>query len=141
MNGVNVSLWAVIVATVVQYVVGAIWYMPIFGTLWGKIHGFDTMDKKTQQAMRRKMAPMMVLQLVITAFTAYVLAYVIKALPNHSAYSLAFWMWFGFVLPTQVSAVIFGGTSPKWVFSKIMIMAGGGLVCLEAAAIVLSHIG
>ena len=33
-----------------------------------------------------------------------------KSLPAENPYKMAFWMWLGFMLPVQVSAVVFGGT-------------------------------
>jgi hypothetical protein len=53
-NVETVSLSAVAVATVVQFIVGAIWYMPIFGKLWGEMFGFDKLSKKQQQEMQSK---------------------------------------------------------------------------------------
>ena len=32
---------AIILASIAEFIVGAIWYTPIFGNVWGKIHGFD----------------------------------------------------------------------------------------------------
>jgi hypothetical protein len=52
-------------------------------------------------------------------------------------YVLAVVVWIGFVVPTQVSGVIFGGTDAKWIFPKIAIQAGGSLLCLVAAAFIL----
>ena len=50
---------------------------------------------------------------------------------------MAGFFWLGFVVPAQVSAVIFGGTEPKWVVTKLAIMSAASLLCLEAAAAVL----
>lgn len=134
----STAIWAVIVAAVAQFIVGAIWYMPLFGKLWGKIHGFDRKDKKTQVEMQRQMMPLLGIQLVMASATAYILALLIDVLPNENPYNLAVWMWFGFALPTQVSAVIFGGTASKWIVKKIAIMGGGAFVCYMIAAWVLS---
>lgn len=136
----NVSLWVVLLATVAQFFVGAIWYMPIFGNMWGKIHGFANQDKKTQKEMQKQMMPMMVIQLLVTFLTAFVLGVLVKSLPDASTYMLAFWVWLGFVVPTQVAAVIFGGTDPKSMTQKIGIMVGGSLACLEAAALIFNYV-
>jgi hypothetical protein len=53
---------------------------------------------------------------------------------------MAAFFWIGFVVPTQVSGVIFGGTEPKWIAKKILVQAGASFICLEVAAIVLSMI-
>lgn len=136
MNDVNI--FAVLVATVAQFAMGAIWYMPLFGKLWGEMHCFDKLDKKTQQDMQTKMGPYYGAQLLVTIVTTVVLAKLITALPSYAPYSLAMITWIGFVVPTQVSAVIFGGTDPQWIAKKILVMAGGSLVCLLVAAAILS---
>jgi hypothetical protein len=137
-SDLDVSITAVLPATVVQFVVGAVWYMPLFGKLWGEMFGFDKLSKKEQQALQSKMGPFYGLQLFVTLLTSFVLAHFIAAFPEYSAYKLAAWIWLGFVVPTQVSAVVFGGVESKWIPRRLGIMAGGSLACLTAAAWVLS---
>jgi hypothetical protein len=133
----NVNYVAVLVATVAEFVIGAVWYMPIFGKAWGQIHGFDKLSKAEQKAAQKDMMPLLVVQLVVTAMTTLVLAKLILLVPGYSVYQLAAMAWAGFVVPTQVAAVIFGGTDPKWLVKKTLIMAGGSLACLMAAAAIL----
>ena len=128
----NVNIWSVFAATVAQFAVGAVWYMVFFAKQWGQMHGFDKLSAKTQKEMQAKMGPFYLAQVLVTVLTAYVLAHFITALPGENAYKLATWLWLGFVVPTQVSAVIFGGTEPKWVVRKTLIMAFGSLACLWA---------
>ena len=129
---------AIVLAAVAQFIVGAIWYTPIFGKLWGKMHGFDKQSKEEQQKMMKKMGPLLAMQFLVTVVTSFVLALFIAALPaDWNAYGMAGFFWLGFVVPTQVSAVIFGGTEPKWVVKKIAIMAGASLICLMVAAAIL----
>lgn len=133
----HINYFAVIVATLVQFGIGFVWYTPIFGALWGKIHGFDKISKAEQQKMMKKMGPLFGLQLLMTLITTFVLAIFLAYQPTWNAYVMAGFFWIGFVVPTQVSAVVFGGTAPKWVATKIFIMAGASILCLEAAAFVL----
>jgi len=134
----DVNLVAVLAATVAQFVVGAVWYMGLFSKQWGEMFGFEKLSKKEQKEMQAKMGPWYGVQLLVTALTAYVLAYLIGALPAVGVYTLAVWVWLGFVVPTQVSAVIFGGVEAKWIPRRIIIMAGGSLACLLVAAWVIS---
>ena len=129
---------AILVASVAQFIIGAVWYMPIFGNIWGKIHGMDQVSPDERKVMQSKMMPLMVAQFIVTVVTTVVLAIFITNLPQSwNVYALAGFFWIGFVVPTQVSAVLFGGTKPEWVITKILIMAGGSLLCLEAAAIII----
>ena len=133
----SVNYFAVLVASVAEFIIGAIWYMAIFGKLWGKIHDFKEMNKEDQKKAQKQMSPMLVVQLIVTIVTTFVLAKLIVMLPNYSAYALAVILWLGFVVPTQIAVIIFGGTKPKWILTKALIMAGGSLVCLVVATAIL----
>ncbi|HEX7042700.1 MAG TPA: DUF1761 domain-containing protein [Patescibacteria group bacterium] len=133
----HINYLAILLATVVQFIIGAVWYMPLFGKLWGKIHGFDKESKATQQEMMKSMMPLLVVQFLMTLVTTFVLSLFITYIPTWNVYAMAGFFWIGFVVPTQVSGVIFGGTEGKWVITKVSIMAGGALLCLEAAATIL----
>jgi len=128
---------AIIVATIAQFIFGAIWYMPIFGKTWGKIHGFDQVAPDKQKEMMKGMWKLLVVQFIFTLITTVVFAYLLTGFTsNLSVYCLAFFFWLGFLLPTQVAAVIFGGTKPGWVMAKIAIAAGASLGCMEIIALV-----
>ena len=129
---------AILIASIAQFIIGAVWYMPIFGNTWGKIHGMDTVPPEELKVMQRKMWPLLLAQFVVTVVTTVVLAIFVTNPPQGwNVYALAGFLWIGFVVPTQVSAVLFGGTKPEWVITKILIMAGGSLLCLESAAIII----
>jgi hypothetical protein len=111
----------------------------LFGKLWWKIHGFDKLSKEVQQKMMKEMGPFYGLQAAVTLITSIVLAILLTdPVQNWSPFMIAFFLWLGFVVPTQVSAVIFGGTEGKWITKKIAVQAGASLACLEAAAVVFS---
>jgi hypothetical protein len=125
---------AILIASVAQFVIGFIWYAPLFGKLWGRIHGFDQLPKEVQMQMMKGMAPFYGLQFFVTIVTTVVLAIFIAYQPEWNAYAMAGFFWLGFVVPTQVSSVIFGGTEGKWIAKKIAVQAGASLLCLLAAA-------
>jgi hypothetical protein len=77
-------------------------------------------------------------QLLVTILTTVVLSVMINTIPVWSPYSLAFLIWLGFVVPAQVSAVIFGGTEPKWIPTKISLQSAASLLCLLSASFVIS---
>lgn len=134
----EINYLAVLVATVLQFFVGFIWYGPIFGKLWGQIHGFDKLSKEVQQKMMKEMGPFYGVQFGVTLVQTLVLALFIAVLPEGwNPYGLAGLLWLGFVVPTQVSSVIFGGTEGKWIVKKIAVQAGAALLCLEVAAAVI----
>lgn len=135
----EINYVAVLAATVAQFIFGAIWYMPIFGKTWGKIHGFDQVSPEKQKEMMSQMWPLLVAQFVFTFVTTVVFAIFLNNITTDwSIYMLAFMFWLGFVLPIQVAAVLFGGTKEGWVLTKIAIMAIGELGCLLILAFVLN---
>lgn len=134
----NINYVAVLVAAVAQFIFSAIWYMPIFGNMWGKIHGFDKVSPEEQKAMTKKMMPLLVAQFVVTVVTSVVFAILLDHVSSDwSIYCFALAYWLGFIVPTQIAAVLFGGTNPKWFIHKILIMGFGSLGCMMILAYVL----
>lgn len=85
------------------------------------------------------MPPLLALQFAVTVVTTVVFAKLLDAYTGAmSAYTLAALLWGGFLVPTQIGAVVFGGTEPKWVVKKTLIMAGAALGCVMIAAAVLT---
>jgi hypothetical protein len=131
---------AVFFATIAQFITGAIWYTPLFGKLWGKIHGFDKLDKKTQEKMMSQMGPIFGVQLLFTVITSVFLTMLKIMMPDISLYQTTAMIWLGFVVPAQVSGILFGGTEYKWMLPKALVMAGGSLVSLLVGAAVVTII-
>ena len=124
-------------ATVVQFAIGALWYSVLFGKLCMKMHDCDKLSREELKKMQQAMMPFYGLQLLMTLITTVILAIFLTYVPDWNYYALAGFIWFGFVLPTQVSGVIFGNTEKKWIVKKILVQTGMSLVGLEAAAIIL----
>lgn len=130
---------AIFVATVLQFISGWVWYMPLFGKAWGAMHGYDQLSKEDQDKAQKEMGPQLGLQFLGTLIMTTVLALFVAGLPAEwDTYGVAGLLWLGFVVPTQMSAVMFGGTPKQWMLKKTAIMAGGSLVSLMIAAATLS---
>lgn len=134
----EINILAVIAATVAMFAVGGVWYMVLFSKQWSKIHGMDKMTDKDLQEMSSKMGPYYGLQLLMTVLSAVALAYLIGLLPDVSPVLVALLVWAGFVLPADVSSVLFGGTKGNYMMPKILIQAGEALVRLVVAALIIS---
>lgn len=134
----EVNIFAVIVAAAAMFAVGALWYMVLFAKKWARMHGMDKLSDKQMKELSSKMGPFYGLQLLMTVISAWVLAYLMILLPEVSPILVAFLVWVGFVLPADVSSVIFGGTEGKYIGSKISIQAGEALVRLTVAALIIS---
>lgn len=110
---VEVNYIAVILAAVVAMVVGFVWYGPmLFGKQWMKLIGHTPESMKSAQ---KEMGKTYGISFVLALITAYVLAHVMFLSQNYFQYpavqtglTTAFWMWLGFVMPVQLTDVLFG---------------------------------
>lgn len=134
----EVNVLAVLAATAAMFATGAVWYMAFFSKQWGEIHGFEKLSKKEQKEMQAQMGPYYGTQLVVTFVSAWILAFLISIVSTATFYELAFLLWLGFIVPTEVSSVIFGGTEGRWILSKITIAIGGSLATTLVGAWVIS---
>lgn len=105
MPQVDVNYVAVIVAAVLQMVLGFLWYGPLFGKTW---MGFMkiTPGKVSQQVMVRTYAWTAVMSLI----TAYVLSLLVDYMGAKSVgagLAAAFWPWLGFVVPVTASSLLY----------------------------------
>ena len=115
--GVSVNYIALFIGGIASMAVGFAWYSPmLFGTTWMKLMGITEESMKTAQ---KEMGKMYGLSFVVTLLSGYVLAHVMTLSENFFHYPRlstglisAFWMWLGFVMPVQVTDVLFGGK--KW---------------------------
>ena len=140
---IEVNYTLIIVATLVQFVLGAVWYSPLmFGKIWMSIMEVSQYTKEELQKMQKSMMPFYGLQFILTLITTNCLAYVFamgKMVDvNYSVYMGAFWVWFGFMMPVAVSAVIWSSTKRKYWLKQIAIMCGMQFVGIMLAAFILT---
>lgn len=139
---VEVNYLAVLVAGVVNMVIGFLWYSyMLFAKPWMKEMGYT---KQSMQADQKKMAPYYALSFVAALVMAYVLSHVMAFSQNFYNYtavmtglSTGFFMWLGFVGPVQMTDVIFGKKS----WNLYFINTGYQLVSLLAMGVVIGLMG
>lgn len=115
---VNVNYIVVLLAAIVSMVIGFLWYSPmLFAKPWMKEMGLTDKSMKEGQ---KKMGPLYALSLVGSFVMAYVLYHIATMgayFFGHSGIDIglqsAFWSWLGFIMPVQMTEVIFGGKSWK----------------------------
>ncbi len=135
---VEVNYLAVLLAGVASMVVGFVWYGPmLFAKPWMKLMGHTAETMKKEQA---KMGQTYGLSFVLALVMAYVLSHVMALSENFFHYPVlqtgltsAFCMWFGFVMPVQMTDMLFGSKKGK----LFLINTGYQLVSLLAMGIVL----
>lgn len=130
--GVDINIWAVILAAASSMVVGSIWYaQKVFGAEWMKMVGLD--PKKAEKGA----AVALSLTALISLVTAYVLAHVIGLAQAYfggsylwNALQTGWWLWLGLTAGRMLTHDLFEGRRKKLSainlgneFVTIMLMA------------------
>lgn len=139
---IEVNYVAVLLAAIASFVIGFLWYSPLlFGKMWMKLRGITQANMKKGQ---KDMGMLYGLSLVVSLFTAYMLAHVMALSLNYYGYpklntglNSAFFMWLGFVMPVMVTATIF---SDKKNWKLFGIDTGYQLASLLVMGVVLALI-
>jgi len=136
----NINLVAILVAVVANFILGFLWYTPLFGKAWAKEMGFDMSVKPPASAMVKGM----IFMVIGNFFLAYVFAHNIAAwsyVPGIDQMSVtvqilnsAVFTWLGFYLPIDLSAVAWENRSWKLFF----INTGYHFMMLLVAAVILT---
>ena len=104
---------AVIVATLVHFILGGLWYSPLlFGNKFLQLINWS--PQKLQQMENESHAKELVIAFVMSFILVYILAHFVqytKATSAIGGIQTAFWLWLGFVVTTHVPTVIFEGRS------------------------------
>lgn len=66
---VSINWIGVLVAAVSAFIIGAVWYGPLFGKTWQKLVGLS--DKETQKNMTRTLVGAFVLTFIVSVVLAY----------------------------------------------------------------------
>lgn len=145
MENLNINMMAVLIAVVANFIVGYLWYTPLFGKAWGKEMGYNPDEKPPGS----ELAKGMIFMVIGNFLMAYVFAHNIAVWtpqtwghpdpgisPASMASSAAFFTWLGFYFPGDLGSVVWERKSWKLFF----INTGHHFVSLLIAAIVLTHI-
>lgn len=130
----RVNHFAVVIAALIYYILGAIWYSPkLFGEHWMKHEGLTPSEPK------KSMVLAFIGEFILDLVIAYVLAALfglLDVLEVQEGIIIAFWIWLGFLATTHFSAVLWG----KKTFAHYLIHAGFMLLGLVLMAIVLVYL-
>lgn len=136
----SINMTAILVAVVVNFFLGFIWYTPLFGKAWGKEMGYDPNMKPDNSVMFKGMAFMV----IGNFFFAWVFAHNIAAWefvpgineagPMANAMSAAIFTWLGFYFPGELGNTVWEKKSWKLFF----INTGYHLASLIVVAMILT---
>lgn len=107
----HISMVAILVAVVANFILGFIWYTPLFGKAWAREMGFDTSVKPSSGALAKGM----IFMVIGNFFLAYVFAHNIAAWsfvpgvnemgPVANIMNSTIFTWLGFYLPVDIGIV------------------------------------
>ena len=125
MPNIEINYVAILIAVVANFILGFLWYTPLFGKAWGKEMGFDMTKKPPQGALIKGM----VIMIIGNFLMAYVLAHNIAVWnpvtwglpastesPMGMAFAAAFFTWLGFFLPLDLNTIAWEMKSWKLFF-------------------------
>jgi Protein of unknown function (DUF1761) len=127
---------AVLVATLVHYILGGLWYSPLlFGNKFLQYINWtpEQLKQVESESHAKELAIAFVMSLVLVYILAHFVQYT-KATNALGGIQTAFWLWLGFVVTTQVPTVIFEGRS----FGLFAINVAYQLVGCSLAGIILA---
>lgn len=99
---------AVIVAAIVHFILGGLWYGPIFGNTFLKIIGWA--PAQVEQIVAQSHWSQYAVAFVTSLVLVYILAHFVQytgAKGVAGGMQTAFWLWLGFVATTQLATVLF----------------------------------
>lgn len=138
----NINMTGVFVAVVANFILGFLWYTPLFGKAWANEMGFDMTVKPTGGEMAKGMITMV----IGNFFMAYVFASNMAAWsfvpgvpglgPAMNIANATIFTWLGFYLPVDIGAV----TWEKKSWKLFGINTGYHFVTLLVAAVALTYV-
>ena len=100
---------AVIVATLVHFILGGLWYSPLlFGNKFLQIIGWT--PQQLEQLQAKGSAKELIVAFVTSLVLVYILAHFVqytKATNALAGIQTAFWLWLGFIATTNIATVLF----------------------------------
>ena len=142
MPNIEINYVAIAIAVVANFLLGFLWYTPLFGKAWAKEMGFDLTQKPPAGAMMKGM----ILMVIGNFLMAYVFAHNIavwnpltwgqpasEMSPMATVFYAAIFTWLGFFVPQDLSRV--GWEMKSW--KLFFINTGYHLVSLIVVAMIL----
>jgi hypothetical protein len=123
---IQINMTEVLIAVVANFILGAIWYMPLFGKVWAKEMKMDQNGPKPPASvMYRGMLIMVIGSFLMTYVFAHNIAVwnpltwgqaASPASPMQNAGMAAFFTWLGFFLPQDLGRIAWENNSWKLFF-------------------------
>lgn len=134
----DVNYYAVLASAFIALAVGAVWYGPLFGTLWKRLEGLSdeamrTMSLSPLQAMTGGFITSLMMMYVLAQLHISSTAYYTLSSGLAGGLMNAFWLWIGFAVPLTAGSFLWSGKSWKlWALNAsyylVVLMLAGALM-------------
>jgi hypothetical protein len=132
MHHIEPNIWAIIVAAIVRFVIGGIWYAPpVFGASWMRLTNCS--PEKFKSRMRKIFAGDLITNLIM----AFILFHLVRWLGVSAALqgaSVGFHCWLGFVATVTLAEMLY----EQRPFKLFLINNGFQLISLMAMGAILA---
>lgn len=123
---VAVNYLAVITCTVINMVLGGLWYSPLlFGTTWVELMGYDFKkmkdDPEVQKNAQKGYMISSVCHLIMTIMMAHFIEYMHASGSWWDGLKIGFCCWLGFTLTTMLPNHVFSKEKCSWLLAAINI--------------------
>lgn len=130
---VDINYLAVLVAAIVQMLLGWLWYGPLFGNTWTKLMNFS--EEHMRAAKAKGMGGSMGIMAIGTLLMSWVMAIFVTSAEAHygiwtASYGahVAFYLWLGFAIPLTLTSVLWESKSWKLWFLNVAYYLVGFLI-------------
>ena len=127
MQEASINYIAVLVAAVVNMIIGALWYSPVlFGNLWMRLSGMDkkSIDKSKQKGMEKLYAAAFISTFVMAFVLAHFIDYTESSTVSDGMQA-GFWIWLGFIATVSLGGVLWEKKPIKvWVLNNAYNLFG-----------------
>jgi Protein of unknown function (DUF1761) len=131
----KVNYLAVIVAAIVHFFLGGIWYSLLFANKFIQLMSWTTaqMNEIANQSHAKEYIAAFASSLILVYILAHFIQFT-KATTALAGALTAFWLWLGFIVTTQIATVIFEGRNA----GLYLLNIGYQLVACAIAGIILA---
>ncbi len=140
-GSIHINIVAILIAVVANFILGFLWYTPLFGKVWGREMGMDMTQKPKASEMIKGMSFM----IIGNFLTAWVLAHNMAAwafVPEMKTMSTlangmmaGIFTWLGFYVPMDINTVTWERKS----WTLFFINTVYHLLSMIVASLIISH--
>lgn len=129
----------VLVVSVLQMILGMVWYGAFFGKLWMKFMGMEQKNEAEIKAMQKAAMPLYGIQFGLSAITNIFLGILVSGAAQgiiKGVFPTLFFLWLAFVMPIQAGGIIWDNLSTKHKWQKFLISTSYQLLAFVVAGVV-----